>query len=49
MQEFVVGIPSIWISLTRRVARVVLLYIEVVEATTTKEVEEASDVDDQGD
>ena len=27
MQEFVVGIPSIWIRLMRRVARAVLVYI----------------------
>ena len=32
MQELVVGIPPIWISLMRRVARAMLIYIEAVEA-----------------
>ena len=41
MQELVVGIPPIWIHLMRRVARVVLVYIDVVEAAATEETEEA--------
>ena len=41
MQEFVVGVPSIWIRLLRRVARAVLVYIDVVEATEGEEAEEA--------
>ena len=33
MQELVVGIPPVWICLMRRLARAVLVYIDVVEAT----------------
>ena len=33
MQELLVGIPPIWIFLMRRVARAVLIYIKVAEAT----------------
>ena len=32
MQEFVVGVPSVWLRLFRRVARVVLVYRDAVEA-----------------
>ena len=32
MQEFVVGVPLVWVCLLRWVARVVLVYIDVVEA-----------------
>ena len=40
MQELVVGIPPIWICLMRRVARGVLVYIDVVVATAAEEAEE---------
>ena len=40
MKEYVVGVPSTWLHLLRRMARVVLHYREVVEETT---VEEAKD------
>ena len=33
MQEFVVGVPLVWLHLFRRVARAVLVYIEAMEAT----------------
>ena len=33
MQEFVVGIPPIWIRFMRRVSKVILVYIETKEAT----------------
>ena len=52
MQELVVGIPLVWICLMRRVARAILVYINIVEATAAKEAEEAreqGDQDDQGD
>ena len=51
MQELVVGIPPIWIRLMRRVARAVLVYIDVVEAVAAEEAEEAQEKyyqDDQG-
>ena len=51
MQELVVGIPPIWICLMRRVARAVLVQIDVVEAVAAKEAKEAQekyDQDDQG-
>ena len=41
MQELMVGIPPVWIRRKRRVARAVLVYIDVVEAAATKEAEEA--------
>ena len=37
MQEFVVGIPPIWIRLMRRVDMVVLVYIEAKEAAAAEE------------
>ena len=49
MQELVVGIPPIWICLMRRVARAVLVHIEVVEAATAEEAEDAQENDDQDD
>ena len=52
MQELVVGIPPVWISLMRQVARAVLVHIDVVEAVVaeeTEEVQEQGDQDDQGD
>ena len=41
MQEFVVGVPPIWIRLLRQVARVVLVYMDFVKATEAEEAEEA--------
>ena len=41
MQEFVVGVPPIWICLLRWVARAVLVYIDVFEDAEAKEAEEA--------
>ena len=41
MQELVVGIPPTWICLMRRVARVVLVYIEAAEAVAAEEAEES--------
>ena len=49
MQELAVGIPPIWIRLMRRVARVVLVYIEAAEVVATEEDEEARDQGNQGD
>ena len=41
MQEFMVGVPPIWIRLLRWVARAVLVYIDPIEAAEAKEDEEA--------
>ena len=41
MQELVVGVPPVWMCLLRRVARAVLVYIDVVEAVEAEEAEEA--------
>jgi len=41
MQEFVVGVPPIWIRLLRRVARAILIYIDAIEAAEAEEAEEA--------
>ena len=41
MQELVVGVPPVWIRLLRRVARAILVYIDVVEVAEAEEVEEA--------
>ena len=49
MQEFVVGVPLIWLCLFRRVARVVLVYRDVVEAAEAEEAEEARVPRDHGD
>ena len=49
MQEFVVGVPPVWIHLLRQVARAVLVYIDVVEATESEEAEEARVQGYQGD
>ena len=46
MQELVVDITPIWIRLMRKIAKAVLVYIEVVEAATAKQVEEACEQDD---
>ena len=39
-QEYVVGVPSTWLCLLRRVARVVLHYREVVKAVVVEEVKD---------
>ena len=49
MQEFMVGVPPIWIHLLRWVARVVLVYIDVVEVAEAEKDEEAKVHGDQGD
>ena len=49
MQEFVVGVPPVWIHLFRRVVRAVLVYIEDVEAAEAKEAEEDRVQRDHGD
>ena len=49
MQELVVGIPPIWIRLIRRVARAILVYIDVVEAAAAEEAEEAREQGEQDD
>ena len=49
MQEFVVGVPPIWIRLLRQVARAVLVYIDAVEAAEAEEAEEARVQGDRGD
>ena len=41
MQEFVVGVPPVWLHLLRWVARAVLVYIDDVEATKSEEADEA--------
>ena len=41
MQEFIVGVPPVWLRLFRRVARAVLVYKDAVEAAEAEEVEEA--------
>ena len=46
MQELVVGIPPIWIRLMRRVAKAVLVYIDVADAAATEQAEEARERDD---
>ena len=40
MQEFLVGVPPVWLHLFRRVARAVLVYRDAVEATEAEEAEE---------
>ena len=40
MQEFVVGIPTTWIRLLRRVARAVLFFREAEEAAVVGDVED---------
>ena len=49
MQEFVVGVPPIWLHLFRRVARVVLVYRDAVEAAKAEEAKEARVHRDHGD
>ena len=49
MQEYVFGIPPVWIRLLTQVARAVLVYIDAVEAAEAEEAEEARVQGDQGD
>ena len=49
MHEFMIGVSPVWICLLRRVARAVLVYINVVEAAEPKEDEEARVQGDRGD
>ena len=49
MQEFVVGVPPVWLRLFRRVVRAVLVYIEAVEAVEAEEAKEARVQRDHGD
>ena len=49
MQEFVVGVPLVWLRLFRRVAKAVLVYIDAVEAAEAEEAEEARVRRDHGD
>ena len=49
MQEFVVGVPPVWLRLFRWVAREVLVYRDAVEAAEAKEDEEARVRRDHGD
>ena len=49
MEEFVVGVPPVWIRLLRRVAREVLVYIDAFEAVEAEEDEEAKVQGDRGD
>ena len=49
MQEFVVGVPPVWLRLFRQVARAVLVYRDAVDAAEAKEAEEARVHRDHGD
>ena len=49
MQEYVVGVPPIWLHLFRRVARAVLIYRDAVEVAEAEEAEEARVHRDHGD
>ena len=49
MQEFVVGVPPIWLCLFRRAARAILVYRDAVEAAEAEEAEEARVHRDHGD
>ena len=49
MQESVVGVPSVWLHLFKRVARAVLVYRDAVEAAKAEEAEEARVHRDYGD
>ena len=49
MQEFVVGVPPVWIRLLRWVARAVLVNIDAVEVAEAEEAEEARVQGDRGD
>ena len=47
MQELVVGIPPTWIFLMRRVAKVVIVYIDAAKAAAVEQAEEAREKVDQ--
>ena len=49
MQEFIVGVPPVWLRLFRRVVRAVLVYIDVVEAAEAEEDDKARVQRDDGD
>ena len=49
MQEFVVGVPPVWLRLFRRVARAVLVYRDAVDAAEAEEAEESKGHRDHGD
>ena len=49
MQEFVVGVPPVWLRLLRRVAKAILVYIDVVEDVNVEEAKEARVQRDHGD
>ena len=49
MQEFVVGVLSVWLRLFKRVVRAVFVYIEAVEAAEAEEAEESRVQRDHGD
>ena len=49
MQEFVVGVPLVWLRLFRRVARAVLVYRDAVEAAEAEEAAAARVPRDHGD
>ena len=49
MQEFVVGVPPVWLRLFRRVDREVLVYRDAVEDAEAEETEEARVHRDHGD
>ena len=48
MQEFIVGVPPVWLRLFKRVVRAVLVYIEAMEAVETEDAEEARVQRDHG-
>ena len=49
MQDFIVGVSSVWLRIFRRVVRAVHIYIEAVEAAKAEEAEEARVHRDHGD
>ena len=49
MQEFLVGVPPVWLRLFRRVARAVVVYRDAVEDAEAEEAEEARVPRDHGD
>ena len=41
MQEFLVGVPLVWLRLLRQVAKVVIVYIDGVEVVESEEAKKA--------